>query len=375
MTDEAYFDRLVDVDALGSYLAEHLGAADAYEVRRHEAGHSNETLFVTWGERELVLRRPPPGATAETAHDVLREYRVVDALQETPVPVPPTVIACADADVIGSDFYLMDRVAGEVLRLEEPDAFSVPVRREAVGRKLVDTLAAIHTIDPEEVGLEEFGYPSGFAERQVRRWSEQLTWAFAVTADERAVSELYDVTEWLVENAPDEHPHTLVHGDYKLDNVMYAPVADATTEKEPVSSDSQTQADDGASVELAAVFDWELSTLGDPRTDLGWMLSYWRDPGDPEPAVPELTATFMERDGYHSRRDLVDRYEAQTGIAFENERFYRTLAVYKLAALGEMFFRRYLEGNSDDPIYPTMETRVPALAERATRIIEGEEPL
>jgi aminoglycoside phosphotransferase (APT) family kinase protein len=131
----------------------------------------------------------------------------------------------------------------------------------------------------------------------------------------------------------------------------------------------------GAPPEIVAVFDWELSTLGDPLTDLGWLLSYWRDPKDPEPAVPELTADFMTREGYPSRRELVTRWESATGFDYEHDRFYRTLAVYKLCALGEMFYRRYLEGNSDDDLYPLMESRVPALAERAVRIIEGGEPL
>ncbi|TYL39138.1 phosphotransferase family protein [Natronococcus pandeyae] len=351
---ESYYERLVDEDALATYLEDHLGAAEEYEIDRHQEGHSNETLFVTWGDRDLVIRRPPPGETADTAHDVLREYRVTNALVDTDVPVPEPLLACEDHDVIGSDFYVMERLEGHVLRLEEPDEFADPDARERIGEELVDTLAAIHEVDYEAVGLDEFGYPEGYTERQVERWGQQLMWAFDRTVEEREVPDLYEVGAWLQENAPEEHPHTLVHGDYKLDNVMYGP---------------------GTPPELIGVFDWEMATLGDPRADLGWMLSYWRDAKDPDPAVPELTSTFMEREGYPTRRELVDRWEDRTGLEFEHERFYRTLAVYKLAALGEMFFRRYLEGNSDDPMYPKMEARVPALAARAMRIIEGEEPL
>ncbi|WP_129116562.1 phosphotransferase family protein [Halegenticoccus tardaugens] len=352
-TDGEYFRRLVDEDALRGYLAAELGDAAAYEIERHEAGHSNETLFVTWGERELVLRRPPPGAVAETAHDVLREYRVMDALQGTAVPLPRTVLGCDDHDVLGCDFYLMERVDGDVLRDAEPARLGTPERRRRIGEELVDALAAIHGIDYGAVGLGDFGRPAGYTERQVDRWRKQLAWAFERTRDERAVPELETVGEWLADDVPSSHPHALVHGDYKLDNVMFAPDAP----------------------EIVAVLDWEMSTLGDPRADLGWMLSYWRDPKDPEPAVPELTATFMEADAYPTRRELVARYEERTGITFERERFYRALAVYKLAALGEMFYRRYLEGNSDDPTYPKMRERVPALAERARRIVDGDEPL
>ena len=341
---EEYFRRLVDEDALAAYLESELGAVGDYHVERHLEGHSNETLFVTWGGREMVLRRPPPGETAETAHDVLREYRVMDALQDTPVRVPTTVLACEDHDVIGSDFYLMERLEGDVLRAEEPERFAVPEHRERIGTELVDALAEVHSVDYEAVGLGEFGYPDGYTQRQVDRWGKQYAWAMEVTEEEREVPVVHEVAEWLESNVPAEYPHTLVHGDYKLDNVMFGP---------------------GTPPELVAIFDWEMSTLGDPRADLGWMLTYWYDAKDSSPNDPDFATTFMTAEGYASRQE--------TGIEFEHERFYRALAVYKLGALGEMFFRRYLEGNSDDPTYPAMRERVPALAERAKGIIEGEE--
>jgi aminoglycoside phosphotransferase (APT) family kinase protein len=353
MADD-YYERLVDEDALRAYLESQLGPTEEFEVERHREGHSNETLFVQWADRDFAVRRPPPGETADKAHDVLREYRVVDALRDGPVPLPKTVLACDDHGVIGSDFYVMERLDGDVVRDEEPDRFATPDKRRRVGEELVDGLAAVHQVDHEAVGLEEFGYPEGFTERQVKRWSEQFTWAFSKTADEREVPVIYDVMEWLTENAPEDHPHTLVHGDYKLDNVMYGP---------------------GDDPELVGVFDWEMSTLGDPLTDLGWLLSFWRDPKDPAPAAPGMGTQIMEREGYPTRRELVHRYEERTGIEYENDRFYRALAVYKLAALGEMFFARYLQGDGDDPLYPKMEEAVPALGERAMRIIEGDEPL
>ena len=355
---EEYFRRIVDEQNLYDYLADRLGpVAEAdYSVERHQEGHSNETLFVTWGETELVIRRPPPGETADKAHDVLREFEVIDALQETDVRVPTTVAATDDHSIIGSDFYVMERQDGTVIRTEEPERFAVPDHRETIGAELIDRLAEVHAVDYEAVGLGEFGYPDGFTERQVERWSEQFEWAFQVTTDEREVPVVHEVQAWLEDNIPADYPHTLVHGDYKLDNVMYAP---------------------GTPPEINGVFDWEMSTLGDPFTDLGWMLSYWWDGKDPAPpqATETLTTNFMAHEDYLTRTELVDRYEERTGLSFENERFYRTLAVYKLAALGEMFFRRYLEGNSDDPMYPKMEDGVPQLADRALRIIDGEEPL
>jgi aminoglycoside phosphotransferase (APT) family kinase protein len=349
-----YFERLVDVDKLQAFLEEELGPTDSYGVERHEGGNSNETLTVEWGDREFIIRRPPPGETADTAHDVLREYEVMSALQDTDVPVPTTVAACDDHDIIGSDFYVMERVPGDVPRAGVPERFQTPEGRQRVGEELVDTLAKINQVDVEAVGLEDFGYPEGYTERQVERWHEQLEWAFEVTREEREVPALDRVGEWLSENTPEEYPHTLVHGDYKHDNVMFAP---ATPPR------------------LNAVLDWEMSTLGDPFFDLGWMLSYWRDAKDPEPVLPELVTRFMEHEDFPTRKELVARWEERTGLDYDNDRFYRTLAVYKLAGLGEMFFRRHLEGNADNPMYPKMRERVPALAERAERIIEGEQPL
>lgn len=352
--NDAYLERLVDTESLRSYLEMQLGDTDTFQIERHQVGHSNETLFLTWGEESYVIRRPPPGETAEKAHDVLREYEVVSALQDAAVPVPRTVLACDDESIIGSEFYVTERLSGDVLRDEEPNRFATPSNRRRIGQELVDVLATIHDVDYVTAGLRELGHPEGFTERQVERWVTQLEWAFEVTANERSVPKLQEIGEWLTANVPSEYDSALVHGDYKVDNVMYAP---------------------STSPEISGVFDWELSTLGDPLTDLGWMLAFWRNPGDPKPAVPELQSQFMERSGYLTRAELVERYEARTERPLENDRFYRTLAVFKLAGLGEMFFRRHLEGNSDDPLYPVMETRVPQLADRAERIIDGQEPL
>lgn len=352
--DDTYLERIVDRDALAAYLETELGPAAEIDISRHKQGHSNETLFVDWGDESLVVRRPPPGTTAETAHDVLREYRVLESLQETSVRVPRTVLGCEDHSVMGCDFYIMERELGDVLRDGEPPRFQKPSHRLTIGTELVDQLAEIHGVNYEQVGLGQFGKPEGYTRRQVERWHTQFEWAFEVTEQERSVDAVDDVAGWLDDNVPDSHAQALVHGDYKLDNVMFGP------ETPP---------------ELTAVFDWEMSTLGDPLTDLGWLLIYWPDPGAGDPPVPELMPTFICRGGYPTRGELVTRYETKAGHRFTNERFYRVLALYKLAALCEMFFRRYLEGDTDDPLYPKMRGRVPALVEEASRIIEGDDPL
>ncbi len=348
-------DELVDRDRLRQFLELEAGEADEFEVERHDQGFSNETLFVQWGDRELVIRRPPPGATADTAHDVLREYTAIDALQDTGVPVPHTVASCSDHDVLGCDFYVMEKVEGDVLRFSEPERFADPDSRRRVGEELVDGLAAIHNVDHREVGLEEFGRPEGFSQRQVERWTEQIEWAFDETTSEREVPRLREVGDWLEENAPEEHPQTLVHGDYKLDNVVFAP---------------------GAPPEITGVLDWEMSTLGDPLCDLGWTLFFWPMEKDPTHKLGQtFLPNFVKKDGYPTRRELVDRYEQATGFPVDDLRFYRVLAVYKMAALGEMFYARYLMGHSDSSFYAMMEEGVPLLAEEATEVIEGERPL
>jgi aminoglycoside phosphotransferase (APT) family kinase protein len=353
---EAYLQRIVDEDALAAYLEDQLEPADEFAIAHTGEGHSNETLFITWGDQSLVLRRPPPGEVASSAHDVLREYRVVDALQNTAVRVPETVLACEEAEVLGCDFYVMTAVEGDVIRTSVPERFRQSGARESIGRELVDRLVEIHEVDYEAVGLEDLGSPEGFTSRQVGRWAKQFDWAFEVTASERAVPDAETVGNWLAANVPDVHDHTLVHGDYKLDNVMFGP---------------------GPTPEIVSVFDWELSTLGDPLTDLGWMLSFWWDEGDPEtPAsTGDLYPSFMRHPDYPTRRTLVERYERATGRTFDHQRFYRVLGVYKLAALGEMFFRRHLADNAADPLYPKMRDGVPEILARAVRIIDGEEQL
>ena len=350
---------LVDRTALAEFCREELGGDDETElsVAYHGDGLSNETLFVDWGGRELVLRRPPAGAHDDGAHDVLREARVMDAVAGE-VPVPAVAAPCDDPELIGSEFVLLERLDGDVLRTSEPERFATADARRAVGERLIDTLAGVHAVEYEAVGLHEgeFGYPAGYLERQVETFRQQLEeWLLPMTEHDRRVPHVRAVGEWLAENVPDEADHTLVHGDYKLDNVMFAP----GTPPVPVG-----------------VLDWELATLGDPLADLGWLLVFWRDDGDPEPVLPEgLVPTFMERPGYHSRRELVARYEGRTGREFTNERFYRGLAAYKITATCEAMYFRYRSGDADDPLYPALEEGVPALARRARRIVDGEEPL
>ncbi len=336
---------LVDPEALSSYLSRRFpeSAGESVEVERHMAGHSNETFFVRFGERDWVLRRPPRGAFLPTAHDVAREYRVLSALGGTEARAPRPILFCDDTNVIGAPFYLMERMEGSVIRDQLPEPFaSDESTRRRLGEELVDALAELHAVDWKKVGLEGFGKPSGYLERQVRRWSGQLELTEPLT---RKVPELHSVTNWLRENLKSvpHTPPTIVHGDYKMDNVMYAPVAPAR---------------------LVAILDWEMSTIGDPRADLGWMLSFWREPTDDIAFVmDEQVVTRLP--GFASRDELTRRYEERSGRTVGDLTFHTVLAVWKLAILLEGSYARHLAGLTDDPFFAQMEDGVPLLAQRA----------
>lgn len=333
----APIESLIDVENLSAYLERHLGGEGGFGVRRHQAGHSNETFFISRGDDELVLRRPPLGAFLPSAHDVGREYRVMSALQSGRVRVPRTIAMCADESVIGAPFYLMEKVDGFVIRDEVPDAFPEQ-HRPRIGTELVDALVELHAVDPAEVGLADFGKPHGYLERQLRRWKGQMELTLPLT---RPLPDLEAVGEWLAANLPESPTATLVHGDYKLDNVLFA------LEVPP---------------RLAAILDWEMSTIGDPLADLGWMISFWREPVDPAGNVFAETSRVTELPGFSSRAELIDRYASATGRDVSHLRWYQVLAGWKLAILLEGSYARHLAGMTDDPFFAKMEQGVPELA-------------
>jgi aminoglycoside phosphotransferase (APT) family kinase protein len=339
---------LVDEAALERYLAEHLPAAGAdgpLTAERVIAGHSNETFFITRGSQSWVLRRPPLGPLLPTAHDVLREYRVLSALAKTDVPVPQPVLACEDTSVIGAPFYLMERKRGVVIRETLPAFADTPSARRELGLALVDALAALHSVDWRAAGLEGFGKPEGYLERQVRRWMGQLD-----GARNRDIPELDQVSEWLKEHIPESPPATIVHGDYRMDNVMFA---------------------DGPPVRVIAILDWEMSTLGDPLADLGYLLSFWRQADDPEPEYVSPSGRISEAEGFPTRQQLAERYAEKTGRRIKDVAFYQALAIWKLAVLLEGSYKRHLSGTTDDPFFATLREGVPALARRALAVCRG----
>jgi len=347
--EQAMLRQLVDADTLRAYLAERLPGPEAgapLELERVRGGHSNETFYVTRGAGRWVLRRPPLGPLLPTAHDVGREYRVLSALTNTAVPVPRPVLFCDDTAVIGAPFYLMERVPGVVIRAALPPAFAADEgARRGLGEALIDALAELHAVDWQAVGLDDFGKPLGYLERQLRRWTGQLD-----ASRTRPLPDLDAVTAWLQANLPESPPATIVHGDYRLDNLMYAP--------EPPAR-------------VLAIVDWEMATIGDPLADLGYLLSFWREPDDPEFNL-DGAWNITAQPGFPTRAELVARYAERTGRRMTHVSFYVALAIWKLAILLEGSYKRHLAGTTDDPFFATLDRGIPMLARRALAVCRGE---
>jgi aminoglycoside phosphotransferase (APT) family kinase protein len=301
-------------------------------------GRSNFTYTVTdsAGQR-FVLRRPPLGPLLPSAHDMGREHRIMTALAGSPVPVPPVVGLCTDEAVTGAPFYVMRFVDGVILR-DQPTAESVPepIRTAAVD-SLVDVLADLHGLDPAAVGLGDLGRQDGYVERLLRRWRGQ--WEKSKTRDLPIVDE---VAERLAAAIPSAGPARVVHGDYRLDNVIVSP-------------------DDGS---VQAVLDWELCTLGDPLADVGMLLVYWTEPGDEFSA---LTWAPTMAPGFPGRKEVAARYAAVSGRDLSEIDYYVALGYWKIAVILEGVYARYRSGayGETDDSWRAFEQSVPQLADAA----------
>jgi aminoglycoside phosphotransferase (APT) family kinase protein len=274
-----------------------------------------------------------------------REHRVQSALQPTGLPVARMVAYCDDADVIGAPFYLMERVDGFVIRDHVPEWLDDPDDRRRIGEELIDAAAELHSVDYKEAGLDGWGRPTGYIERQLVRWRKQLDGATKLT---RPLPDYEKVAAWLEEHQPPEQAASIVQGDYKLDNVMYGPNPPAR---------------------LVAILDWEMATIGDPLADVGWMLSFWIDPGGSPDVLHGALGNVFGTPGWATRAELIDRYEAKSGRSMTDIRFYTALAIWKLGILLEGSYARHLMGTTDDPFFEMLKEGVPALAARALEVI------
>lgn len=345
----------LDWDALTAYLRDTLPTQNAFLERYDPAalrgdlgveqfggGHSNLTYLLRFGEVGLVLRRPPLGPVPPRAHDMAREFRWLSALHPQFPLAPQPFLLCEDTSVVGSVFYVMERRDGIVIRHEEPLGVAGQESvRAAISGSLVDTLAMLHAVDVREPPLSTLGKPAGFVTRQVQGWAER--WSLAQTDP---VPEMETVASWLrARIPPDPERPGVVHGDFKLDNVIL---------------DSSDRA------KVVAVLDWEMCALGDPLVDVGIFLSYWvRTPGGGESDVQDALSTVTDRPGWLTREAVLERYAARSGRDLRGIGFYETFAVFKLAVVLQQIYVRYVRGQTDDPRFATLGGRVRALARRA----------
>jgi aminoglycoside phosphotransferase (APT) family kinase protein len=331
----------VDLERLAPWFAAHVeGAAGApLHAELIAGGRSNLTYFVDDGTHAWVLRRPPLGHVVETAHDMRREYRVLEGLGSTDVPVPAVLAFSDDDSLIGAPFYVMERVEGQILRTRDEVAALSPAEARACSEVLVDVLARLHSVDYQAVGLGDFGHPDGFLARNVARWGKQ--WQANKT---RELPALDEVARRLEAALPASGPPGIVHGDYRLDNTMLA-------------------ADDPG--RMVAVLDWEMSTLGDPLTDVGLLLVYWG--GGAQLAV--LAAQGVgDVPGVLTRDEVVARYAERSGRSVTHLDFYVVFAMYKLAIIVEGIQARYLMGKTLGEGFAEMGAITDSLAEQALEL-------
>ncbi len=297
-------------------------------------GHSNITFGLS---TDVILRRPPRGPLPPSAHDVLREARLLTALESTSVRTPRVLAVCADPEVIGAPFYVMERIHGAVITDELPASLDTPAHRARIADELIDSLVELHATDWTTLGLEGFGKPTGYLERQLRRFNG--LWEVNRTRD---IAELDEVGAWLAEHVPESPPATIVHGDYRLGNTMFA---------------------DEPTPRLAAILDWEMATIGDPLADIGYLMVHWVQSTDVKSRFAMHTVT--DRPGFPTRQEMVVRYEERSGRSVQSLDWYVTLAMWKASVFMEGNYKRAVMGTTDDPWLKTFGDGVVELAHRA----------
>jgi aminoglycoside phosphotransferase (APT) family kinase protein len=330
----------IDTTRLEPYLRERLPATDgAFAIAQFGGGHANLTYLVSFGESEYVLRRPPLGPVAASAHDMKREFAVLSNLYRAFPLAPRSYLLCTDAEIAGAEFLIEERKDGIAIRRDLPERFqNDPAMARRIGEMLVDTLAAFHGVDPAEVGLSEFGHPAGYVERQLLGWAQR--WEKARTDGSASAKSLLD---WLRAHAPVSPVVSLVHNDYKLDNML-------------------VDRDDPATI--TALLDWDMCTRGDPLMDLGYVLALWPQAGDP----PHWRAFGMPtwRDGFPTRAEATQRYAARTGFDAGAIHWYYVFNIFRFAAILQQIYYRFERGQTTDERFRPFGAQANALVEAAT---------
>jgi aminoglycoside phosphotransferase (APT) family kinase protein len=339
-------DEKLDVGRLEPYLRQHLPEFQGpLTIEQFPHGHSNLTYLLRFGDREMVLRRPPFGNQVKTAHDMGREFRVLSRLSKVYPPAPAPYLYCEDESVLGAPFYVMERRHGIVLRKLLPRGFQLgPETMRRLSAALIDNLARLHTLDYQAAGLGDLGKPAGYVQRQVAGWTER--YRKAQTEDVPAVDQL---AQWLAQNRPPERGAALIHNDYKFDNLLLDP-RDLPR--------------------IVAVLDWEMATIGDPLMDLGTSIAYWVEAGDPR-LLQAFVVGPTAFPGSLTRRELVERYQAKTGFDVSNMLYYYCFGLFKTAVIIQQIYARYARGFTRDERFAQMNQIVAKMSKGAVEAAEA----
>jgi aminoglycoside phosphotransferase (APT) family kinase protein len=320
-------------------------SADEIEISQFPSGNSNLTYCLKIGDTEYVLRRPPFGNQVKTAHDMSREFLCLDKLSKVYPPAPKPLIYCGDEAIIGSEFYLMERRKGLIIRGKSPEILeNSPELQRKICESFIENLVDLHSLDYQKIGLGNLGKPAGYAVRQVEGWTKRY---FNAQTDEHA--ELEKSIEWIGKNIPASDGATLVHNDYKFDNIMLNP-SDLT--------------------EIVAVLDWEMTTIGEPLMDLGTSLGYWmsREAGEQMLSMPFNPRVLMEN---ISRAELVEIYAEKSGRDVSEMLFYYVFGTFKIAVIAQQIYYRYAKGFTRDKRFAAFNHFVNALGKIAWHTIES----
>jgi aminoglycoside phosphotransferase (APT) family kinase protein len=336
------------MDRLGPYLREALGDPSGdITVEQFPGGHSNLTYLVKVGDREAVLRRPPFGSKVKSAHDMGREHRLLSKLSPVYRRAPKPIAFCEDESILGAKFYLMERLRGVIVRKRAPEGVALDAETaRALCASFVDTLVELHAIDYEAIGLGDFGHPQGFVERQVTGWTKR--YEGSQTDD---IPEILSAARWLAENIKESPPASLIHNDYKYDNIILDP-RDVTN--------------------IIGILDWEMSTLGDPLMDLGTALCYWVEADDPED-LRRVRMGPTDIPGSFTRREIAHEYAARSGRDLSNIVFYYVFGLFRASVVLQQIYYRYAKGLTKDERFAAMIEGVRTLARQAALVMDRRE--
>lgn len=333
----------LNLHKLKGFLAEHLeGFNGALEISQFPSGFSNLTYLLKAGEKEYVLRRPPFGANIKGGHDMSREFSVLSALDGVYSKSPKPILFCDDHAVMGADFYMMERVKGVILRGRPPKDIELkPELMRSISETTVDHLAELHLIDLASAGLSDFGRPEGYTQRQVDGWIGRY-----YKAETDKLPQMDEAAEWMKANIPEQKYVSLIHNDYKYDNLILNP----------------NQLD-----EIIAVLDWEMATIGNPLMDMGTSLAYWAQASDSDILKP-FSLTWLP--GNYTRAEFVERYAERTGFDLTDQLFYYVFGAFKIGVIIQQIYARYKKGLTQDPRFANLIYAVKACGENAVKSLE-----